>query len=139
MATLREVNEQMSKYYPQTDYDYKCRLFVDSERDTATLYVKINNRVEVRFGFVDPYKKQNLPEEFKPKMNLNAILTSTDQPVADMEVELFCPVEDTTDFWQANIEYAHGRDIVMLVPTGKKNGLVASNDTVNVVDLLNYV
>lgn len=132
MAILEEIRDKISEISKPTDREYFCRLYVDKKRDTATLYVMINNRYEVRFGFTDPYKKLNQ----EPKYAISAILRSTDQPVADMDVELFSPVEGITDSWQINIEYPNNQDTVILLPTGKSADLVATTDVVNIEDLL---
>lgn len=132
MATLEEINEKMILINNPTDYEYVCRLYIDKKRDTASLYVRINDTYEVRFGFTDPYKIKSQ----EPKYNISAVLRELDKPVCDMDVELFCPDEDITELWQLSIEYPNNKDTVFLYPTGKSDKLVATSESVKIQDLL---
>jgi hypothetical protein len=135
MTTLKEINDRILEWNKPSGFTYEGKLYVDKKRNTATLYLNINDLVEIRFGFVDPYKTGISSDQLC--YNINAILRETGQPVRDIDVALFCPVVGETDLWQINIEYDNETsDVEFLYPTGKTQDLVATTDAVNVLDLL---
>ena len=135
MAILDEINDRLMEWNKPSGFTYNAKLYVDLKRDTATAYVKINGDYEIRFGFKDPFKKSLSNDELCE--NINAILRETDQPVADVEASLFCPVESHTELWQLNIAYDNKTsDVIFLHPTGKNSDLVATTDVVNILELM---
>lgn len=132
---LQEINDRLLEWNKPSGFTYEAKLYVDQKRNTATAYVTINGGYEIRLGFKDPFK-QNLDTD-ELCYNVTAILRETNQPVADMDAVLYCPVESHTEQWQLDIEYDNKTsDTIFLHPTGKSNELVATTDVVNILELI---
>ena len=132
MTTLNQIMAKL-KYKSTNVKEIDARIFYDSKRDTATVYLKINRNKELVFGFADVLLGNIESHSISVKDKL------TRQFVTDVNCIIWHPIEEITSNWQIQFSTSDGNEKIVFdisplektldeILTGSKGGLIAQGN-----------